>query len=719
MKVAASALVLFCASLSVAQTEQRPFCYLTGRLGQQLPSPGSAPNVSQMVVALDVDVNPVDVVLNQVINRIVAQTSTTPPATDPQHIAILFHSFGEIGPNSSVPARTSFYHELDKVNVSLPPTAHPSLPYMQPWMTHGIGKVHDWIVDFLQAYPEPPFPVPARFHFDVEDRMTGCCDVAHMLVAAAVAADGRWNNLPVPGFEPPKTMAQLYQDARDQYGFTSETFAGAINTGQPPSSIANRPYMMWYYSVCQRAFDAAMEQALYTPIKYKWPNCLVSNYEDINADGKEDDFGWYHGKDSNSNPATVIRGVRGGTTIAHEGRHNQWMGTAPFKRMMWMAQEGTASGDFSAPVLYLHHPLFSSWSGPSVSECCDPTCYTPNMINPYLPPLNDQNKLSIYDASLIVHRRTVEGILNSDNSGNDPGKIAPWMMALNMVPGSPSSACHTVTRPYLIDQLAMLRAKRVGEMMIWWDENQALTIWQDFNNILDVVYKPKLLWVSFGHGTPAPGTTPHPDQARWTLRPPCQFGVAEAMEIDSAVVNTSNVVEIYASFSDSSGVGQVRFNLECAVDDPDVRGRVYALGGAGWTQVKIPDFDDQTEEFGFFTPVDPNGNVYRTRRTFQVPSYSLLGDQLIIKLVLHKNGINPGAFRASFDLLQVVGTGENAENPGGDDSSADFDYSGDVTSGDLAAFYTAWQSQSPAADSNGDGTVDATDLALYLQKYVQ
>lgn len=327
-----------------------------------------------------------------------------------------------------------------------------------------------------------------------------------------------------------------------------------------------------------------------------------------------------------------------------------------------------------------------------------------------------------------IHRRTIEGILNSGIAGdpsNDPGAITPWLMALGAYRWEPESnaRCHPVTREFLVDQLAMLRAKRLSELLVWWDANVSPNVWPDFKAAMEADFKPKIYWVSAGLGTPTTGM--ELDRLRYTLRPEDQSDVPETIEMESAAVGESDVVEIIASFIDAVGVGNLRFNLECAVTDPDVRGRVYVFNGlSNWIEVPITDFETEPG-FGFFAPIDPSnmgGVWYRTRRTIvNVPNNLSFGNQVVIKVALHRprTQLTPVPFNAAFDLLQLVGTHKYITVADGDSQGADFDYSGSVTPTDMAAYFSAWQNQSPAADSNGDGVIDATDLTLFIQKYNQ
>jgi len=737
MRVLLLGILALTASLASAQQAQFPYCYLWGDTFSSMPA-----NASQMVKVRQVSGLQPGEAVAEAIQRVIAQTVPGPArTTDPQHIAIVLHNFGSNDPGSA----TSFYDVGDELTSPAPvfvsPTPEPFWPFMQPWMTEGIEKVQTWMIDFCNLYPTEEDYRPIRFHFDVESPAAACCDIDHVRIAQAVSLDRtRWLNKPVPGFGTPNSpvfMEDLFVQAVDNYGWQpGRMFHELLNGNERPGYVDNRQYMLWYYSVCQRAMDGAMNEAVYKILKLRWPQAelKVSNYEHINADGKEDDFGWYYGRDLNQSPAIVTKGVRGGTTTSPEGALNYWVTDSPpnqpTKHRLWLVQDGTASGDFSAPVLYLHHPIFAA-----IPEA--PNCdVNPLAINPYLPPHVGQNELTIYDASLFVHRRTIEGILNSEVTGNDPSKIAPWVLGpgtgtarQNLPSPPPPPFCQTTNLEYLSDQIAMLRAKKVSEILLWWDDTVPSNTWIPFQRTIEEVCSPWLLgaWISYG----TPITPTEFDRVRYTLRPASQSGIGETIDATSMLNGKSQVVDIIGSFIGTDNASSLRFYLECAVTDPSVRGKVYVFNpnhfpSPDWEEVPIDDFGPQESGFGFFAPIDPPnlGNEwYRTRRVFANVPNKLDGEPgertVLIKVTLRREDLEQGPFLASFDLLQVAGTFENGGETDGDAQGGDFDYSGTVEPTDMAAFLSAWLAMSPAADQNGDGIINAADVAIFLQKYSQ
>lgn len=717
-----------------AQPDPKPYVYLSAGT-----EPITAGGASQMVAVSNV--NQKSPRQAAIAARETAYSQVQSGRSDPDHICILLHNFGVFALNGAgQTVESSLFHNDDRLN-PLPVLQNPQFEvqtYQQPWLTSGKAQAKLWMEKFVEYYndpalPAPPAMTPARFHFDLEQPLIGIDGINQMRVMEAVSLQQRWVTEQVCGFPPQTTMKLLYEQAIQDYGWPDVplfTLGTSANRFQAPDTDANRKYFTWYRSICQRARDAALNEAAYEVIKAAWPNCLVSNYDDISADEREDDFGWYYNWNNNQGPIITTRSVRGLTPLEGEGRRNIWgdllyppVGNEPASRSLWYVAGGQASGDFSAPALYTHSPIYAA-----IPDTGNPNCgMDAYAINPYLSPEltpeGAKNRLSIYDASLAIQRRTVEGILNTP--GNGPGDLAPWILGIGANPGQ--NTCHPVERGHFINQLAMLRAKRVGEVMVWWDIDDPQS-WEQINLALDGVFMPKLYWLAWELADPQTGT--ELTRVWYTLRKDDQGNIDETMVFRSVQHGNSDVIEIYGSFIDTLAAGPLSLNLECAVTDPTVRGRVYMLESGGtWHEVPINDFASAPEQFGFFAPQDPQGAWCRTRRTIPVnfrfealppnPQQGTPG-QMIIKVVLSRPTVPNAYFDASFDLMQIVGWGASGsdEEPG-DAQGADFDYSGDVNQTDLNTFYSLWLAQSPAADFNMDGVVDTADLAAFLQAYAQ
>jgi hypothetical protein len=102
-------------------------------------------------------------------------------------------------------------------------------------------------------------------------------------------------------------MQDLYQDAILRYGWPSiplhnpSGHPDGLNTsanpiGGAPWGSTNRKYFLWYARIAQRSGASIMKQTAYDVIAtHNWAGNppKVSNYEDTNADGAPETYGWF------------------------------------------------------------------------------------------------------------------------------------------------------------------------------------------------------------------------------------------------------------------------------------------------------------------------------------------------------------------------------------------------------------------------------------------
>ncbi len=500
-----------------------------------------------------------------------------------------------------------------------------------------------------------------------------------------------------------------------------------------PEADQNRPYVIWYWEIVDAALDAAMNECAYgkgtpaTLLKAAWPNCKVSNYNDISADGKRDGFGWYFGRPFDHAPPpasppalTAVRDcIRGQTAAFGTGAQYRWNDfvhdpNGPNeRRSLWDTRPSVASGDFSAPELY-------PTDAPHI------TADRKKVYEPDWPPV-DQESIMLDRA-----RRTVESIINSP--GGTPSKVTPWIAGWGTT--IPYSGYPTLP---IIDSdlrrlLARLRALRVPEILIWWNH---VTVpdpaWDITVATMDRVYIPQLdsAWVVF-----AEADIPiDPDILRYTVRTP--HVSAEVIELRAGILGQDRQVIIQVHYDNLTGwntLDTFELNFEGLVKPVagtagDVRGRISVWNGSAWDdQVYINDFPGGGPEwgFGFFAPVNPasagaNAGWYETRRTWPInPSAPTFEEgTLDIQILLRRPGIGSGqGFDVRFDLAQLIGV------PGGDCSGcdtvalgADIDRSGSVNPTDLAEFTAAFIAGKRIADANNDGQINALDLSVFGAAY--
>jgi len=634
-------------------------------------------------------------------------------------IDILIFNFGQWsgGPVVSlIDMNDMLYEEPDWFSE---PEENEVIRFQQPWMTMGREKVKTWMQHFLTAYigltydngtEDVPLPIPARFHFDTELTLIGCCqDVNDTRVLEAIAKDSRYtdSSYPVPG-SGGKTMAELYADAVDLYGWDPEVDledALFLNQGQDQD---NRPYFLWYYGVCQRARDAAMKEVAYDVISSYFENDTpkVSNYGDAATNDDPGTFGWYSRPDySASYPWPLIPDRHSINARPIESRAGaqyiigdlQWSG----HQSVWLMEEGTASGDFSAPQLY-------TFDYPHLGA------------NYYTAGPADE---SLWDASLRNHRHWIESILNS---GKTPEQISPWVPMV--LANTHKVLEYTVTAEDVRRQLAMLRAKNIGEILVWWNPDSLSPDWHDYARTVQQVYTPMLQSYMVIEGT---GTQePEESALQYTLVDTGEDTVI--VESSSSAIAGIKVVfdGLWPNTSEPKLGDHLRLNLELAVymddmgstDRDALRVRAYMYKPSITSWVVVPCGDYSNDQMGLFAPIEllpQEPSRCDLRRTLTIDHCIVEDDELQVKVVVYTAA--ESTFTVAFDLVQLYWADDGAVacEPIESLQGADMNYSGSVSTPDLTKFTSDYMNGKPAADFNNDGVVNASDMAAFLAKYAQ
>jgi hypothetical protein len=709
--------LMLSASCALAQAEPRPFFYLWA---QPL---GAGANFTTYAAQIAVDpfADYDDAETNAATTKAAVDAIVANGYANPQHICIYLRNFGQGSNGVSSPIHpSSFFDAGDAPSVDWVnnPPETPDMNYMNPWLTIGIPKVRTWMQHFVAEYKRLGGLPPARFSFGAEIYLSGtCCYTDYVRLLEGIANDPRWADpaYPVPGFGG-ATMNDLYLEACDRYSWGTPpypTLAARLfpYRSLPPNDDHNRPYILWYTRLCEQVADAAMQEAVYSVIQdpVNWPACKVSNYLHFNANGDEDEFGWYTLINAAGGGVSATRtSVRGDPDGFGWGTYN-YIGDLYDRythgNSRWLVLPSVASGNFSAPGLYPFPP--NLYAGLPYRNY-----YQSTYMNP------DRNVLTPADANLFLNRRTTESVLNTTGTTET---FAPWVKAID-------DTDHP-TAGELVNQLAMLRAKQVKEMRLWWDDgnpNHPFQSWPRLLNVMDEVYQPQLETYALSSGTPE--STMDLDRVRYTLR-----GPAETFDCQSGVVNGLQTIVLVGLFdnvvgSDGHAILQTNLNLECSVTDNTVRGSAWVWNPAfnTWLAADARDFDPDPNvtcakcQFGFFAPPTPPDNThYEMRRTFPIPTVQSGAPthQMIVRVVLQKP-VAGDSFHASFDLFQLVGTGELGSTADTTIAQgADYDYSGTVTTSDATAFMSDWANHAPLADFNNDGVIDANDLIAFLAAF--
>lgn len=358
-------------------------------------------------------------------------------------ICILLQNFGrgDGGPNNPhADGPALFWQYSDQLPQEM--NGQPVPNYWQtPWKAGGIAEVRLWTSQFIARYKERQLldgiPPPTRFHFDTEAYITACCSTEAVVAFDFLRQDPRWSSEPVGGngSNPGPTMEQLYIAAGSP----------AYDISQPvDASPENRAWYEWYARVASQAVSAAMNEAVFTPIRGAWPACKSSDYGYASTDGQA----------STKSPPFVARELI-----------DTWQpGTT------WLRHAARSFADLDAPACYAVHEDHA------------------------LP------GESLWDASLRVHRFNMESAQHSEPSRTLA--TTPWITVPGQVVGvSDSGATYTITRDDTRRLLALFRAKAVPEILLWSATPPSTADLDDFGRLVDDVWGSSITAVTINSGT--------------------------------------------------------------------------------------------------------------------------------------------------------------------------------------------------------------------------
>jgi hypothetical protein len=360
---------------------------------------------------------------------------------------------------------------------------------MSPWMGKGTSYWQTWTQLFVAKFESlrldyniknPPIAPPARCFFDYEDG--ACTWSANTQPADAVGGvlfgqlelykysamewmTSRWSTEPVYGFGSGATMSSLY--ASDWPRFGDGTLApedivtiGATDTHLSP---ANRQFSMWYSRLVYQSLEGALEIAAYTPIHNIWPNCLCSNYKtsaDTDGEPAALDADWHAGTVVPSH--TLKSHSRGMQEDSYDvavsaGRFGNFPGGPGQNDLTWFFPFWHASSDLYSPNFYpMQAPGFlgNRWTSlhayPGTSNVC-------TWEWPY---------------SLAHQRFAIDSILHSwgEAPSERAARLCPWISPPYLTWGEndiSDSGGYMLKQRDTRDQLALLRARAVPEMILW------------------------------------------------------------------------------------------------------------------------------------------------------------------------------------------------------------------------------------------------------------
>jgi len=297
----------------------------------------------------------------------------------PDQVCILLQNFGHHdrcteqygGQNcpSHAASRTRFFQEADRLELLLgDPLAFPNgyfvddlnyythRTFRHPFLNRDFDPLNPvgqcstavlrkWMDEFIDEYQiiqaerlpqETALPDPSRFFFDTETLMVLPPIRNDVLMFAFLASRPEiWGTGPtgphagweVPGYAPGTTLWSLYEAARLQNGWSAGVPPLITSTNVDANDPRNRPYMLFWYEVCDRATNAQMKSAAYDPIHQAWPGCVVGNYDHSRSDGAADTFGSFMDRARDSTPLNENDDTFSESDVYPRGQiHAQWTG---------------------------------------------------------------------------------------------------------------------------------------------------------------------------------------------------------------------------------------------------------------------------------------------------------------------------------------------------------------------------------------------------------
>ncbi len=667
--------------------------------------------------------------------------------------------------------------------------------YRHPFTRHAStspaeNSLRDWMERFCARYkywqaPGSPYhgvlPDPAAFHFDVEGYLWWPADNNGLFMLAQLAerndpwqgvptATNYWNR-PVPGCSG-ASLNVLYDQMRidlgnpsgvwpaDAGGVEGILLPGGIDPTQLAGDEVNRPYMLWFSSVCQRAqaavLDASVWQVVRDPVLGWGPGVKCSNYGESRLDHLDSYTGWF----MDWNEDATARIMRNRLPRALLESHPDAYGKFPWANVYgvangptdpagigrWLSYRRTTFAEYDAPELYTVIDLYTlganelGWDNDPLDPYDDGlnACYQqPNLyLFSYPPgpgqivPLEDRT-----DITLRLARHELESIiegchdLGTAGCGNREWRVVPWIEmvgSLKYTDGSP-----LVSKADGRRMLALLRSKNIHEILYFKGNGGSapLESWNDTSQVIKEVYAPRIEGTSalFGLDTTPPAHQV-PETLEFTLRwngTPWTMNIeSDTMVVGGGVVRLATEAKVlFSGLQDyPSHLHDYTINIECDVSEPGVYGRVYVYDWLSDEYVLVEQLEGY--DYGFYTP----DRTTRRTCTLVAPSF---GRQFVdtsglmqLKLVHYRDYVGEagvGSFTSRYDLVQVIPhPRDNSIPPAGmaiGVPPADLTYDDTVDADDVIHYTNMYSDGVLGADMDLSGDVTAADLSQFLDHY--
>lgn len=519
----------------------------------------------------------------------------------------------------------------------------------------------------------------------------------------------------MPSNAPGMTLAELYAAARAVYTNWPEDILDqddGINVGLGPTNAQNRKFLIWWYSIARRAEDAVMTVSGYDEIKAVWTASVCSNYDNARTDGETDTYGWFIDQhNANAVENEYPRGINyrqpSSVLMAQDNGHDRWMNVYQY-----------ASGERDSPQLYPLSVLQTTgWPGgrghgqaspylPPGTLCCASTCDPEDL--EYCRIMN----------TLRLDRQDVESIINS-YGGLNWLRLQPWLIQ-PIIATSTNPFDYYENEAVLRWVLAMLRAKRAPELLLWTgsgDRVEQNAAWTAARSLIRRVWAPSVAGIKIVSGdTPSTAPDPAPDMLEDTLRDSGgQLSTLDILTTHAQVWDgTLLQVEFQIDMSAIESAWAIEINVECEVNREGVVGRVfvYNFNNGEWYQVPTEEGPSNDPVYEFYTP----DNTTRRRFVVDDPMVDFEDGGTILVRLEHESDVigSSTILRSRYDLVQIVPYYLELNPLGGPEGvsmpPSDVNLDGGVDTTDIVMFYDAWAESAPLADVNQDAQVDAQDV---------
>ncbi len=592
----------------------------------------------------------------------------------------------------------------------------------------------------------PSMPDPSHFYFDTEPGISGPPGMNPLRLLVLLSQHPYWSTVKVPGSDGlidglTHTMAELYAAAATTHGWppvlddwqnggirynASQAYFNTYSYPNGGVAVSNRDVAVWYNRICQRVQDAVMKHCAYDVIAAKWPNAKFGNYDDGNCDGQADRV------QRMQNPPPDLGGVAT-DQFFRLNMHKGWGGAQwATDTGIWFGLPTRTSGTTDSPVLYKLKP--GNWTGYGAYH---PGIRQDNLWRPGFP----QESLS--ESSLRINRHTVESTLNSQPV-TGVGRQAPWIGMVGVAANGQTQENY-VGAEEARGTLAMLRAKNITEALYFtdWFRQSGPEGWQNTTTAWDQtreharrVYAGRILTYARTMKTVFNPPPIDPLRLEFTLREvgnplrerevemesictaPPVGGSGDSQCFTALVVDVEWRDALYAY----EGVNLFDLNIECSVNQPNVTGQVYiwSPGLAAYTLFGTTSCGT-IDPIPFVSPLSGADSRYRARVNLGPvagPSDGIFVDaDNVLKSRLKIVWTSTASFRSYVDLVQLIPLGFGGCGSSQMLSSADVNFDGTVDQSDLALFVEDWIAETEAADIDMNSSVTAEDLDSYVEAY--